>query len=219
MIFNVADIVAAFNFNTFFSNQSLHPPWRNIRPQRVSLLSHRDFDPRHLVDAKLSYIPESYAAHLEIQFWSSPKEKTTHGPWFSMAILMRKNSPNFHPNFLPKPKHHLSRIRVLAEERQLVVEDWFPPEQQSRFKYLISTVSWKLTDWYFFKKNMWSGVGGWVRGQGSVDCMFVGVGFVVLLLHPKTWWVGRSQWREWFGEMSLILLAEVQGRESLHWNG
>eukprot|EP00434_Breviolum_minutum_P009869 symbB.v1.2.008695.t1/scaffold543.1/size336731/8 len=46
----------------------------------------------HLVDAKLSYIPESYGA-----------------------------------------------IRSLAEERQLVVEDWFPPEQQSRFKYLIST--------------------------------------------------------------------------------
>ena len=29
--------------------------------------------------------------------------------------------------------------------------------------------------------------GGWVRGQGSVDCIFVGVVFVVLLLHPKTW--------------------------------
>ena len=53
----------------------------------------------------------------------------------------------------------LPRIRSLAEERQLVVEDWFPPEQQSRFKYLISTVSWKLTSFFLHVEWGREGVG------------------------------------------------------------
>ena len=145
--FNVADIVAAFNFNTFFSNQSLHHRWRNIRPQRVSLLSHRDFD--RGIWWMLSYPTFRRVTEriLKFNFDHLPRKKTTHRTMIFHGDFDAKKAPRTSTQTSSRSRSIItSRIRSLAEERQLVVEDWFPPEQQSRFKYLISTVSWKLTD-------------------------------------------------------------------------